>query len=375
MGFELNSPSITKSYLVISQSPQLVMKNLKLYSQINTNGRWMFVLVNAKQSEIKALLIESWRSFKMVNILALSISGSELIAMTFNPFKTNGEIWTKNVTVDEIESVSVYATDLLERKIKNLDGFVLNFTIFESEASATPVYDETKQFIVRYEDVEGEMAGMFGKYLKAKINYVTPNDSFQMGFRQPNGSFTGAIGQVESGEADMSCNSRFFTYTGTKNCAYLDPVEVINLRYMVPKQNATVIKLQYAFLQMFNFQVRCVFALVFVVLIFVWVCLDAFSIAAVDERKPKLTFNDMFFYIISIMSLVSIPETKFTRNHDRMIFAFLLMFSLIVCNSFQGAVTSYLSNQGQTNDINTLEDLIKSDLKLHALVVIKGIVC
>lgn len=188
-----------------------------------------------------------------------------------------------------------------------------------------------------------------------------------MGFRLPNGSFTGSIGQVEKGSADMSSNTRFLMYVGTKNCAYLDPVDVITLRYMVPKQNSTVIKLQYAILQMFNFQVRCLFIIVLIMMIICWFIID------LCHQESKLTLMDKIFFMISVLSYVTIPEKKFKSNHDRMILIFILMFAIIVCNIFQGAVMSYLSNPSKSTDINSLEELINSDLKLYALVVIKGI--
>lgn len=191
-----------------------------------------------------------------------------------------------------------------------------------------------------------------------------------MGFRLPNGSFTGSIGQVENGSADMSSNTRFLMYVGTKNCAYLDPVDVITLRYMVPKQNSTVIKLQYAVLQMFNFQVRCLFIIAFIIMIICWFFIDLAS--NVCYQESKLTLMDKIFFTISVLSYVTIPERKLKSNHDRMILIFLLMFAIIVCNIFQGAVMSYLSNPSRSTDINSLEELINSDLKLYALVVIKG---
>lgn len=163
MGFELNSPSVTKGYLVVSQSSRLISKNLKLMSQINANGRWIFVIINAKISEIKSMLIDAWSDFKMINNLVLLIdwNQTQLTVISYNPFIAHGKFWIENVSMKTIAVVSACTTNLLSKKIKDLQGFTLNFTMFDSESTATPVQD-TKGNIVRYGDFEGEMANMFG---------------------------------------------------------------------------------------------------------------------------------------------------------------------------------------------------------------------
>jgi hypothetical protein len=232
-------------------------------------------------------------------------------------------------------------------------------------------YDENKK-IIKYEELDGEMASMFEKYLDAKINYITATANFTLGFPLPNGSFTGTLGQIENLVADMSCNCRLLQYQNTSNCAYLDPVDVINMKYMVPKQNATSIKLQFSILQMFSFQGRCIFLIVCVLMIILWYFIDAISIVIFDDHESSQTLKDLIFNSISVLSSVAIPDKKITKSHDRIILAFLLMFSLTVCNTFQGTITSLLSSPKKTHEINTLQELIKSDLNLYALVVIKG---
>lgn len=163
MGFELNSPSVTKGYLVISQSSRLISDNLKIMSQINANGRWIFVIINAKISEIKSMLIDAWSDFKMINNLVLLIDWNQqqLMVISYNPFTEQEKFWIEKVSMKTIADISACTTNLLNKKIKDLQGFTLNFTMFESESTATPIKD-TKGNIVRYGDLEGEMASMFG---------------------------------------------------------------------------------------------------------------------------------------------------------------------------------------------------------------------
>lgn len=48
----------------------------------------------------------------------------------------------------------------------------------------------------------------------------------------------------------------------------------------------------------------------------------------------------------------------------------LLISALVMCNAFQGSIASHLSQRPKSADINTLHELIKSDLKISSLVLI-----
>lgn len=377
MGFEINSPSITKGYLFLSRSARRTTKSLGLFSKINTNGRWIFVLSEVEVSEIKPLLIKAWTKYKMLNILIflINISHEKFVLASFNPFELNGrkrgKFFIQNINHETIDVILNYSLGMLDKKIKNLHGFGLDFGMFPSETTASPVYDSNKTF-VKYEDLDGKMAEMFGQYMNAKINYILPPDNYEIGFRLPNKTFTGSIGLVEYGHVDMACNCRLLLYQDTENCAYLNPIDVINMRYMVPKQNATAIKLQFSILQMFSFKVRCLFFIVVVTMMCFWFLIDGFSFVILQTDEKNFAFIDMIFYTVSVLSYVAIPGKKFRKNHNRIILAFLLMFAIIMCSIFQGAVTSCLSNSGKFSDINTMEELIHSDLKLIALVIVKS---
>ena len=148
---------------------------------------------------------------------------------------------------------------------------------------------------------------------------------------------------------------------------------MVYLKYIVPKMDESVLTLDFTILQFFDSKARLCFLLVFALLMIFWMMagfIQKLVILPNDKMIPLMGFSDKLFYLISMQSGVSIPTWKFKTNHDRIIMSFLLIFSLIVCNAFQGAVTSKLSTHGKSSDINTLDDLLKSDLKLIALVVI-----
>jgi hypothetical protein len=356
----------------------LLIEKLETFSDVNVNGNWMFGIIGANENQLENLLVESWMRRKMLNILLVVIgSNGQIEVMSYDPFKLvgneRGVVWRKTASESTIDEISNYTTKMLDKKTKNLDGFPLNFTMYESDTTATPVYDDNKN-LIRYSDADGEMAEMFGKFLSARINYMTQSDGYQLGFKSPNGSFNGALAQIENGSADMACNIRLLTYVGTDNTAYLEPADVIHLRYMVPKQKAPIVKLKISVLQMFNFQVRCLFVVVIAAACFFWMFLNAFLMAYHQDFNSNrhLNLTEVVFFTVSILSGVTIPDRKFCKSLNRIILAFMLMFAMIVCNTFQGAIISYLSTPGKSHDINTLADLVNSDLKIVALVVIKG---
>jgi hypothetical protein len=56
MGSELEVPSVTKSYFVISVNVKLITKHLKLFSRVNTNGQWIFFMMNLQKTQVENLL-------------------------------------------------------------------------------------------------------------------------------------------------------------------------------------------------------------------------------------------------------------------------------------------------------------------------------
>ncbi|CAO1425338.1 unnamed protein product, partial [Diamesa tonsa] len=378
MGDELVSPSRTKGYVVITGSLNILEQSVIWFENINTNGRWMIFLIDLKLQDAKDFLKEAWTNNKMLNILIILIDLKQytFTVISYNPFvlnddETRGQFWNEELNVDTKAIVLNYIDGSYGTKVLNLHQYPLKVSMFESEMTAMPIFDENRQ-ITHYKYIEGVVIQMIQSYLNCSIEYLEPKDK-RLGFRASNGTVSGVLVEIEEGSVDIAGNVRLMMPIGTTNSTFLYPVDMVYLKYVIPKMDESVLTLDFTILQFFDSKARFCFVLVFILLMTFWMMagfIQKLVILPNDKMVPLMGFSDKLFYLISMQSGVSIPTWKFTRNHDRIIMSFLLIFSLIVCNGFQGAVTSKLSIHGKSSDINTLDDLIKSDLKLVALVVI-----
>lgn len=186
MGDELNVPSTTESYFVLTTSSALLVENLHLFSQINTNGKWVLVLFHVKGREVNALLVSAWRDHKMANILVLfSDQEARFYIKSYNPFVMNrgspGKFWTAEIKHETIEMILKQIENIFEKKVTNLQDYQLKASIFFDTFKHNRILDHV-------------MLDVFEEVLKTKFSFVQTTDgSNSRGNQLPNGTFTGDI--------------------------------------------------------------------------------------------------------------------------------------------------------------------------------------
>lgn len=167
MGDELNLPSDTKSYFVLSTTTELLRSNLHFFSRINANGKWIFVIVNVDPKSVELLLINAWNEHKMANILVIfSDSHSKVFIKDYNPFKLvdgqHGSFWTSEINEKYILYISKHIENIFEKKVTNLHNYPLKASFYHGQFDYNRKYDE-------------EMSRIFEKVLNTQFSIVNPN--------------------------------------------------------------------------------------------------------------------------------------------------------------------------------------------------------
>lgn len=147
MGDEYNSPSTIKSYFVLTDSTEELNQNLKFFSKINTNGKWIFALIGVNSRQVELLLMEAWNVHKMTNILALfSDKHSKTFIKSYNPFNRSGSefgsFWTSELNNETISMVD-QIKNILQRKVTNLQNYPLKASIYPNKFQHNQILDET----------------------------------------------------------------------------------------------------------------------------------------------------------------------------------------------------------------------------------------
>lgn len=183
---------------------------------------------------------------------------------------------------------------------------------------------------------------------------------------------TGTLRDVEEGKTDFVFATRLFMNLGTKNCGYLTPVDLVNLKYVTRKRSKKEKLLNFHVLQAFDIKSRQIYAFTILCLVSSWHLINKLKKKLV-KTKNDIRFFSLVFTVISIQSSVSASIKKFNSFHHRIFIAVLLISALILCNSFQGSIVSNLSSPPKSTDINTLEELIAKNVQLSAMVLIPNL--
>lgn len=185
MGDELEVPSTSKSYVVMSASTNLVARKLKCFASINTNGKWIFTLVLVDSADVDALLIKAWNEFKMANIFVIfSDIQSNLFVKSFNPFRLrenqHGTFFNEAVNMETLSKILRKVDGIYDKKVRNLQNYPLKATMFKETSDQNEILDM-------------EMKKIFEKILNTNFTIFQPSDYKYHGTRLPNGTFTGEI--------------------------------------------------------------------------------------------------------------------------------------------------------------------------------------
>lgn len=156
---------------------------------------------------------------------------------------------------------------------------------------------------------------------------------------------------------------------GTKNCAFLMPVQQVDLQFLTKKKLREKVVLDFHVLQAFDTKTRWTYGISMIFTIFMWNILNIFK-AKLTESKENFGVIHLAVLVISIQSLVSIPTRNLSSLHHRIFLAVLFVFALIKCNAFQGSVVSRLTSPPKSNDINTLDELLETNSKLLSIIAI-----
>lgn len=178
MGDELNVPSMTKSYLALSESSEWINLNLNLFSKVNTNGKWIFFLVNFEEDKAEILLENGFKKHKMMNILLFFIDRrANIFVASFNPFDRLNKFWLMKVKFKNLPEILDKVKKVFEKKVENLNGFELKVSTFYEASKTSDILNEP-------------IPELFKKALNCNFKFSETSDGIY-GSQLPNGSFTG----------------------------------------------------------------------------------------------------------------------------------------------------------------------------------------
>ncbi|XP_065077039.1 uncharacterized protein LOC135700444 [Ochlerotatus camptorhynchus] len=187
-------------------------------------------------------------------------------------------------------------------------------------------------------------------------------DYMNYGYRLPNGTFVGALGEIEYERAELA-NSRIIALlSGTTNIRFLSPFMVPRFMFVVPKnyyehvrRGVRVIALSPEFMALYFF------CLIWFPLGFKFFEYCGSKLTPSNHRTKTSWTSTLFDTFAAMNNLsVNIRET----SSQRIYWMTLIWFQLIVYSVFQGNMIKEVNMADNSRDIQTIQELMESPLNL-----------
>lgn len=142
------------------------------------------------------------------------------------------------------------------------------------------------------------------------------------------------------------------TSVNTRNTAFLNQVSICEWLYVIRKEAQPKSQLSCHLTEAFDKRARWAYGVVFISFALIWYLLLKL------QRKSSISFSKLLLLTIGMQSAGSVNIRTNMSTSVRILLSSLLIFSLIMCNAYQGKIVSGLTNPKKLPDIDKLENLL-----------------
>lgn len=301
----------------------------------------------------------------MKNCISIIISENEstedsfdVNAVTFNPFAydngVRGEIVFYNINSSTFQKYATQMTQYIVEANRNYFGYPVKVYMYKWAAYSAPVFNKSNpNQILRYSLLDGELLNLFARHMNFTPIFIGGK----------NNSFEGSLRAIENNKADIASNSRIIANYNTEKTVFLRPIDLVELRYMVPKRHS-LRALNVFVYSLFDFQTSLTMISVFIFLILIWFTLN-FIHEKFTNTPQGNSIPRSLLIVTSTQYFISIKLSRFLKGHQQVLLGFMLIYGIIVSSNYQSSVVGQLSTAVSDDDINTLEKLRDSGLNIY----------
>ncbi|EDS37229.1 conserved hypothetical protein [Culex quinquefasciatus] len=214
--------------------------------------------------------------------------------------------------------------------------------------------DDSKRVVF----VDEEMLLVMAKMLNFTTVYMNPDTV--LGYQQPNGTFTGALGDIEYERADMS-KSQIMYFINTTNVQFLFPTTNVQFQYVVPKNYYNSSK------RGLRLSIVSTEITVFHMSIIIWFPLGLMILEWVRSKSsfghPKPSWARAILGTVNVVTNMAV--TIRAVSSQRLYWISLILFQFIMYNVFVANMVQQMNLFTTSRDIESVQELIhETSLKL-----------
>jgi hypothetical protein len=209
----------------------------------------------------------------------------------------------------------------------------------------------------RFGGFDGEILNLLEESLNFRAVFTPKSDDEEYGFRDKNGTFHGSLGDLVYHRSDISLNGVFLKDYKSKEIVFTVTIQFDKLCVAVPSSRP-IPNWKAIFLCFERDVWTCIIVTYFVTAI-VW-----YIMRRIIDLSSVVDCSEVAIVVYGIFLLI--PLNKLPENVPERIFLTAMMLSsLLIATCFQGSLLSLLSRELYEKEINTLEDLGKSTLRIN----------
>jgi uncharacterized membrane protein len=333
----------------------------------NPRAQFMFMILytgNLEKADILTIFEKIWHQYNILHVVILPIKINPN-GIIINVSDIKADIWTYDPFTSHLYNEAI--SNSRRWNLKNLNGMPLKISLFghyptlyllqESNLKTEVSFcsNDSQQLNWKsYHGVDGQMFSTMAHFMNFTPKIMNPSNADSYGFPLPNGTFTGALGDVIYKQVDISFNSRFIKHYNTADIEFSNPLFSDKMCIIVPK--AKPIPRWRRILLSFNSELwlilLCTFSIVTTFKFILRMC----------HNSRKLEWVVIFetFQVFLLTGIHKPPKI----TSERCVYASCLIFCLVVMNAFQGLLVTNITYPIYEPDIHTLAELDHSNLPI-----------
>ncbi|XP_058055928.1 uncharacterized protein LOC131207334 [Anopheles bellator] len=266
-----------------------------------------------------------------------------------------------------------------DRRLNIFNGIPIRCTVFARNPSMLTLESLPESFrslryvraVIKASNGRAGLDGMLMGNLAMALNFsartMDDTDGMEYGYRQPNGTLVGSLGDLVYHRSDVSFNIRFMKDYDTHEIEFLHPIYTDQLCILAPK--SLEIPQWVAIFLCFHPLVWGTFVVVGFAGGYLWYGLRRWALRKVRRYRvremrgdpvPYSTLAIELWLVLLGASSVHLP----VRVIERVLLAAFLVANVIISGTFQGTLTTAFSTVTFYQDIDTLEALDRSGLPI-----------
>ncbi|XP_032591605.1 uncharacterized protein LOC116805215 [Drosophila grimshawi] len=302
--------------------------------------KYLFIWPGASEQQLKELFMGCWQK-QLLFALAITKPGD---IYDFQPFSDEG-LQLTNLS----PSSEVFYID----KLRNWRGSELRFSMFSHPLRALPLKPVES---AGYDAIDGTVARLMAQQLNATARYVAPPDGEAYGRCLPNGSFSGVVHDLLSGDTHIGLNLRFVMDCVLPHVESLYPYVRGLICLVVP---AAGMQPEYLiFVSAFHSSVWHFLLANFLIVLMLFAGLQWLLWRIIGQTGRWYDIFELFF-----KTLLGQPVDRFSRNSSIRTFLMgWILFSYVLTTIYFGKLESSFVQPSYQAQVDTLDELTPGGL-------------